>query len=304
MTVLEKRISRTQEYRRRAFARAFPRVELRVVTAVLMIVLGGIVQYIAVAGQRSKIEATKVDLTQEAREFVDEFERDIHQAGYPNCRQFNNAALCPNGTTYNDHRIAGGLVSVSSTQIVFEGDVDGDGVVDSVRYRLVDSAGNYPPAGTCPCTIQRSQVSEQDGNPLLVPPQLNPAWSQELTNVVNSGNPAGTAPYGGGLSISGTALFHGGSVTNDAYYAAVSTFKDFPVFSAYDQNGIVVALSPAVDISTPAGQQTLACPVVNISCIKSIRITINLLGSGTTGYDTKTFVRPVVTLVGNGRMDN
>ncbi len=302
MTVLEKRISHTREHNRRAFVRGFSLIELLVVTAVLMIVLGGIVQYIAVAAQRSKIEATKVDLTQEAREFVDEFERDIHQAGYPNCRQFNNAALCPNGATYNDHRIAGGLISVSSTQVVFEGDVDGDGFVDSVRYRLVDSAGNYPPAGTCPCTIQRSQVTKVDGNPLTG--QLASLWSQELTNVVNSGNPVGGALYGGGLSISGTALFHGGSVTNDAYYAAVSTFKDFPVFSAYDQSGNVVPLSPPVDISTPAGQQTLACPLANTSCIKSIRITINLLGSGTTGYDTKTFVRPVVTLVGNGRMDN
>jgi len=300
MTVLDKRISRTREHNRRAFARGFSLVELLVVTAVLMIVLGGIVQYIAVAGQRSKIEATKVDLTQEAREFVDEFERDIHQAGYPNCRQFNNAALCPNAATYNDQRIAGGLVYVSSTRIEFEGDVDGDGTVDSVQYRLVDSAGNSPPTGTCPCTIQRSQQPKGPGGPLA----QGTAWSQELTNVVNSGNPAGGAPYGGGLLISGTALFHGGSVTNDAYYAAVSTFKDFPVFSAYDQNGNVVPLSPFVDISTAAGQQTLACPVANTTCVKSIRITINLLGSGTTGYDTKTFVRPVVTLVGNGRMDN
>jgi len=268
-----------------------------------MTVLGGIVQYIAVASQRSKIESTKVDLTQEGREFIDEFERDIHQAGYPNCRQFNNALLCPNATTYNDHRIAAGLVSVSSTQIIFEGDVDGDGNVDSVRYQLLDSAGNPPgPGSTCPCTIQRSQVNKQDGNPLAVPPQLAPIWSQELQNVVNSGNPAGGAVYGGGLSISGTALFHGGTVTNNAYYAAVSSFKDYPVFSAYDQFGNPVTLPQ--DITTAGGQAILACSVANANCIKSIRITINLLGSGTTGYDTKTFVRPVATLVGSGRMDN
>src|SRR5713226_2646669 len=197
MTVLDKRISRTREHNRRAFARGFSLVELLVVTAVLVIVLGCIVQYIAVPAQLSKIEATKVDLTQEAREFVDEFERDIHQAGYPNCRQFNNALLCPNVTTNQDHRIAAGLVSVSSTQIIFEGDVDGDGNVDSVRYQLLDSANNVPgPGSTCPCTIQRSQVNKQDGNPLAVPPQLAPIWSQELQNVVNSGNPAGGAVYG------------------------------------------------------------------------------------------------------------
>jgi len=43
--------------------------------------------------QRSQAEQTKVDLTQEGREFVDEFERDLHQAGYPNCRMTGTAAL-------------------------------------------------------------------------------------------------------------------------------------------------------------------------------------------------------------------
>ena len=303
MTVLEKRISHTRQHSRRTLAGGFSLIELLIVTAVLLTVLGGIVQYIAVASQRSKIESTKVDLTQEGREFIDEFERDIHQAGYPNCRQFNNAALCPNATTYNDHRIAAGLVSVSSTRVIFEGDVDGDGTVDSVRYQLLDSAGNPPgPGSTCPCTIQRSQVNKQDGFPLTVPPQLTPVWSQELQNVVNSGNPVSPAVYGGGLSISGNVLFGGGAITNDAYYAAVSSFKDYPVFSAYDQFGNPVPLPQ--DITMPGAPTILACSVANTSCIKSIRITINLLGSGTTGYDTKTFVRPVATLVGTGRMDN
>ncbi len=299
MTTLEKRIPRIGRHCQRTLARGFSLIELLIVTAVLMVVLGGIVQYIAVASQRSKIESTKVDLSQEAREFVDEFERDIHQAGYPNCRQFNNAALCPNAATYPDKRIAAGLVSVSSTRIIFEGDVDGDGNVDSVQYRLVDSNLNPLTAGsTCPCTIQRSQVVKVDGSPLA----QGTSFSQELNNVVNSGNPAPGTVYGGGLSISGTALFRGGTVTNDAYYAAVSTFKDYPVFSAYDQTGAPVPLPQ--DISTAGGQAILQCPPNSISCIKSIRITINVLGSGTTGYDTKTFVRPVVTLVGTGRIDN
>jgi prepilin-type N-terminal cleavage/methylation domain-containing protein len=301
MSTLEKGIPLIRKHSQRNLARGFSLIELLIVTAVLMVVLGGIVQYIAVASQRSKIESTKVDLSQEAREFVDEFERDIHQAGYPNCRQFNNAALCPNAATYPDKRIAAGLVSVSSTKIIFEGDVDGDGNVDSVQYQLVDSALNPVTAGsTCPCTIRRSQIRKVQGDPQTG--QGAPQWSQELNNVVNSGTPTGSTVYGGGLSISGTALFRGGAVTNDAYYAAVSTFKDYPVFSAYDQTGLPVQLPQ--DISTPGGQTLLQCPPNSVTCIKSIRLTINLLGSGTTGYDTKTFVRPVVTLVGTGRMDN
>ncbi|PYX97548.1 MAG: hypothetical protein DMG71_02740 [Acidobacteria bacterium] len=135
-------------------SRGFSLVELMIVVAILGIVLGSVVRYIGVATQRSKVEQTKVDLSQEAREFVDEFERDIHQAGYPNCKMFNMT-----GTScvlqYNNPQIAAGLVSVDSTQVVFEGDIDGDGIVDSVWYRLLDSAGNFPPTGTCPCTIQR-----------------------------------------------------------------------------------------------------------------------------------------------------
>jgi type II secretory pathway pseudopilin PulG len=288
MTLFGETISRPEKGQRAAVG-GFSLIELLVVAAVLLVVLGGVVSYITIAVQRSKTEQTKVDLTQEGRSFVDEFERDIHQAGYPNCRMFNTGSNC--SAHFNDHTMAVGLVSVSNTQIVFEGDVDGNGNVDSVWYRLVDSAGNFPPAGTCPCTIQRGQITKVDGAPLS---QI-PLFSQELQWVVNSGVPAVGSIYGGGLPIAGNVLFGGGTQTNTAYYAAVTTFKDFPVFSAYDQNGATVTLP--VDITTAAGQQTLAT-------IKSVRLTINLLGSGTSGYDPKTGVRPTVTLVGNGRINN
>ena len=277
----------------------FSLIELLVVAAVLFVVLGGVVSYITVALQRSKTEQTKVDLTQEGRAFVDEFERDIHQAGYPNCRMFNTGSNC--SIHFNDHTMAVGLVSVSSTQIGFEGDVDGDGNVDSVWYRLVDSAGNFPPTGTCPCTIQRAQVNKVDSPPLSQIP-LPPLFSQQLQEVVNSGVPAAGSLYGGGLPIAGNVLFGSGSMTNTAYYAAVTTFKDFPVFSAYDESGNIVDL-PRV-ITTAADQPVLSCNSPTAPCIKSVRLTINLLGNGASGYDPKTGVRPVVTLVGNGRIDN
>ena len=297
MALVKKTISRRG--RGRAAIGGFSLIELLVVAAVLLVVLGGVVSYITIALQRSKTEQTKVDLTQEGRAFVDEFERDIHQAGYPNCRMFNTGSNC--SIHFNDHTMAVGLVSVSSTQIGFEGDVDGDGNVDSVWYRLVDSAGNFPPTGTCPCTIQRAQVNKADSPPLSQIP-LPPLFSQQLQEVVNSGVPAGGSLYGGGLPIAGNVLFGSGSMTNTAYYAAVTTFKDFPVFSAYDQSGNIVDL-PRV-ITTVADQPVLSCNSPTAPCIKSVRLTINLLGNGASGYDPKTGVRPVVTLVGNGRIDN
>lgn len=284
-------------------ARGFSLIELIVAATILVIVTGASVSYIAIAIQRSRAEQTAVDLSQEGREFVDEFERDIHQSGYPGCANFNNAGInnCATSATFNNANFAAGLVYVSSTQIIFEGDVDGDGIVDSVQYRLVDSDGNYPPSSTCPCTIQRSQVPKVAG--LSWPPtpyQQATNWSQMLQNVANSGVPATGATYGGGLPLAGNVL-HGG-MSNTAYYASVVTFKDFPVFSFYDQNGgwpqvSGVYIPLPLDNSTTANQQALAQ-------IKSIRLTINLLASATSGYDLKTGIRPIATLVGNGRRNN
>ena len=259
-------------------------------SVVLLVVVGASVNYITLVTQRNKTEQTKVDLSQEGREFVDEFERDLHQSGYPGCATFNTGNNCT--AHLNDATMAVNLALVSNTQIIFEGDVDGNGTVDSVQYRLVDSAGTFPPAGTCPCTLQRSQVVKVAG---VAPTAQATAFSQELQNVVNSGVPAPGSVYGNGLPIAGNVLFGGGMLTNTQYYAAVTTFKDFPVFSAYDQNGVPVTLPQ--DDTTAAGQQ-------NLASIKSIRLTINLLGSTTTGYDIKNKVRPVVTLVGDARRNN
>jgi hypothetical protein len=175
--------------------------------------------------------------------------------------------------------------------VIFEGDVNGDGLVDSVQYRLVDSNNNFPPSTTCPCTMQRSEVSKVNGT---APLAQATNFTQELQNVVNSGVPASGQVYGNGLNIAGNVLFANGTLTNTQYYAAVTTFKDSPVFAAFDQNGAPVTL-PA-DISTTAGQTTLAS-------IRSVRLTLNLLGSATTGYDMKTLARPVTSLVGNGRVN-
>ncbi len=277
-------------------SKGFSMVELSIVCAILVIVLGGVFTIISQVAQRSQAEQVKIDLTQSGRAFVDEFQRDLHQAGYPNCRLIATpgaATNCPpdytNLLVAQNSAVAAGLVSISNTQIAFEADVDGDGVVDTVWYRLVDQDNNYPPATNCPCTLQRSQMPKVNG---ILPLAQPTTFSQELQNVVNSGVVAGTAPYGTGLVISGNTAW---GASNTAYYAAITTFKDYPVFTAYDQNGTPVALP--LDLSTTAGQS-------NIPNIKSIRLTINLLASSVTGIDAKTNVRPVETLVGNVRLVN
>ncbi len=215
------------------------------------------------------------------------------------------AANCPadysNTTVWTSSTVAAGLAYLSNTQIIFEGDVDGNGTVDSVQYQLVDSAGNPALTGTCPCYIQRSQIQKVDGT---APLSQGTSWSQELQNVVNSGVPGVDAsgnplPYGGGLSISGSTAW---GATNTSYYAAISSFKDFPVFQAYDQFGNLVQLPQ--DITTSSGSAILNCGTTSTNCVKSIRLTINLLAPAATGVDMKTRVRPVMTLVGTARLVN
>jgi len=279
----------------------FTLLELMLVCAVLAIVLGSVFQGISTVIQRSQSEQNKVDLTQSAREFVDEFERDLHQAGYPNCRLVSTAGVnCPADTTQpavaSNSAVAVGLVYVDNTKIIFEGDMEGDGIVDSVEYKLVDVNGANPPL-SCPCTLQRSEIPKINGtSPWLQGPRT---FYQELQNVVNSGIPGGTNAWGGGAPITGNTAW---GATNTAYYAAISTFKDYPVFQAYDQFGNIVPMP--VDLSVPGSTQLMTCSVDSISCIKSIRLTINLLANATTGVDLQTRTRPVTTMVGSARLVN
>jgi prepilin-type N-terminal cleavage/methylation domain-containing protein len=276
--------------------RGFSLVELLVAMAVMLVILGAAFRYVTVATRRSAAEETKMDLTQQAREFVDEFERDLHQVGYPGCRLIAGAGGGYNcdspyqTSVYSNSKLAAGLVKVSSYQVILEGDVDGDGFVDSVQYRLVDSNGNPPtPGSTCPCSIQRSQRPKVNGDP--VSGQSTPIWSQELQNIVNSGNPGAGSVYGNGLPIAGNTMW---GQSNTSYYGAVTTFTDFPVFTAYDQNGQIITLPLTISTDGPAA----------LANIKSLRLTINLLANANNGYDQQTHIRPVMTLVGNGRIAN
>ena len=295
--------TKTSRQRSARWQVGFTLIELMIVCAVLAVVLGAVFQGVNTIIQRSQAEQVKVDLTQSGREFVDEFERDLHEAGYPNCRLVATAGVnCPADNSSpsaaavaSNPAVAVGLVYVDNTKIIFEGDIQGNGTVESIQYKLVDANGANPPA-SCPCTLQRSEANKIAALPWGQPP---PLFYQELQNVVNSGIPVGTNAYGGGAPITGNTAW---GTSNTAYYAAISTFKDYPVFQAYDQFGNIVQLP--VDLSVAGSTQKLTCSVDSISCIKSIRLTINLLANATTGTDLQNKVRPVSTLVGSARLVN
>ena len=136
--------------KRHSRQRGFTLIELLMVVLLLSIVVGAVFSQIERAQVRYRVEDQRVDLTQQEREFIDQFTRDLHQTGYPSAAMYGGI-----GTA---NQIALGLISLSSNDIVIEGDVDGDGAVDTVEYSYFDGSGWTGSApNPCPC-IRRSQV--------------------------------------------------------------------------------------------------------------------------------------------------
>jgi prepilin-type N-terminal cleavage/methylation domain-containing protein len=156
---------------RNRFQRGFSILELMIVLAILSVVTGGIFLQLQTAQQRVAAEQVKVDNFDEARDFVDQFFRDINQIGYPNGRM---ASFAP---TISDNRVAVGLVRIDNNAIWFEGDVSGSGVVQSVQY-MINGSGN------CALCLQRSQIAKAAGtNPLNQGP---PVWGTEVNDVITN----------------------------------------------------------------------------------------------------------------------
>ena len=196
----------------------FTLLELMIVVLIMGIISAGILSQMDTAQQRGSSEQVRLDNFQEARDFVDQFFRDINQIGYPNVRMVDTASLSwvpplTTQTTYswasqyiNDNRMAIGLVSIDANTVQFEGDMNGDGVVQSVIYQINGS-------GTCALCLQRSQVDKVSANPLTGQTQN---WGTEVNDVLSN-----------------------------------------PIFKYFKADGTQVTGLP-LDISTPAWAQTLA----------------------------------------------
>jgi prepilin-type N-terminal cleavage/methylation domain-containing protein len=196
----------------------FSLLEMMVVLLILGIVSAGLFVQIDNAQQRAFSEQVKLDNFQEARDFVDQFFRDINEIGYPNARMVDTTSLSwsPALTTQiaytwantyiNDNRLAMGLVKIDANEIQFEGDMNGNGVVQSVLY-MINGSGN------CSLCLQRSQTAKMSGNPLTGQTQN---WGTETNDVISN-----------------------------------------PIFSYFQANGTQITSLP-VDISTSGGAQIIA----------------------------------------------
>jgi prepilin-type N-terminal cleavage/methylation domain-containing protein len=159
--------------RRNEHERGFSLVEMLIVCAILATVTGGIFLQLNTAQQRIATEQVKVDNFDEARDFVDQFFRDINQIGYPSQRMLN---FSPAVTTSSPN-VAVGLVKVDSNSIWFEGDVYGTGVVQSVQYKINGST-------TCTLCLQRSSTPKVSGDPESG--QSTAVWGTEVNDVITS----------------------------------------------------------------------------------------------------------------------
>ncbi len=223
MRVMKMRLTDPKQWR------GFSLVELLLAVALLTIILGIVMNGMVQMQRRNSNEGLKVDTVQETRDFVDQMVRDVHNVGYP-----PSLLKTGNPTCVGNKDVSCGLVSFSSTQIVYEGDLDGTGTVYRVWVQL-----SAPASGKCPCILQRGVVKKED---FLASGTL-PTYFTEVNGVLNSGNGAGAATYSISLPGSGSYTSYG---TAD-------------VFVAYDVNaGLVAACGLPKDCSSIRSLQITA----------------------------------------------
>jgi len=215
-----------------AAARGYTLLELLISMFLLVTLAGAVFEQINQMQKKSGTEAMKLDLNQAAREFVDQTVRDLHMSGYPGPSMYSNPQ--------DPLRVAAGLVSVSPTQVLFEGDVNNDGTVYSVNIQYLASDPVNPANPNCPC-IRRSATQKISAD------SLHPA-----TAVAYAETPY-VLPPGTGSGQSGEDLF-----------------------TYYDQNGGQVLVGSGVDISVPAGTNTPSGASI-IASIKTVKINLSLV---------------------------
>jgi len=154
----------------------FTLLELMLVMLILSLIVGAVFSQMSDAQQRLSTEETRLGDFQEARDFVDQFFRDINQAGTPNIRMFDPTAITFSPPNVNDSRLAVGLVKIDVSTIAFEGSVNGTGTVQSVIYQVNGS-------GSCTVCLQRSQVDKVTGSSVT---GQGTNWGTEINDVTNN----------------------------------------------------------------------------------------------------------------------
>src|SRR5579859_1283387 len=244
----------------------FTLLEMMLAVAILTIVMGVVFSNEDMVQKRYNTEDAKTDMIQESREFVDQLTRDLEQAGFPAGDMYT---ATPADTSTSK---AVGLAAVSATDVIFEGDVNGDGTVWVVEYQL-DST-QY--SGKCPCKLKRSVVAKTAGTAAT---SVVPSFSTEVERVLNSAG--STSAY----------TLVGADAHSQAFDTLYSQYKTFPIFTFYDVSGNQIT----VPNDLTGANLTTGSNSVTLSDVHSIVVTVNVLARLP---DQQTQVYPAISLRG------
>jgi prepilin-type N-terminal cleavage/methylation domain-containing protein len=276
----------TARYRRQ---RGFSLIEMLVALFILSIVLAIVTQGIVDMQNRNNAVTQKVDATQQTRDYIDQMVRDIHNAGYPPAAIFSNPANpssppdCLTSANPPAANIACGVLSFSSTQVIYEADLDGTGTIYRIFLNLVPG-----PTGGCPCTLQRGVLQKAVA---LANPAALPTFYTEVNNVLNSGDGSWNDNCGLNAPSSSVALFAislGGPGNYNAY-ANADAFEGFQTNGCkfYDNAGLPTC-NAAAPYSNPG----------DCGNLRSIRITANV---ATAVPDPQSRIYGVSTIISRAR---
>jgi len=222
----------------------FSLIEMIIVVALLLVVTAIVFGNINSVRLRASVQKGGVESLQDARGAMELAARDVRNAGFPNQKMYAPQVLATMATNYVNgslyymsKRVAFGIVSVTDNTLLLEGDVNGDGQVEQVAYRLQPDPAFNTPNGQCPCVLQRNVMAKTSGTTAGSSYAAN--WDNMAGGIVNSGA-SPMSLYGSTVDTSGQTK------TLDTMFSA---YKSTPVFKvSYDAGGMVSAVTINLDV--------------------------------------------------------
>ena len=194
--------------------KGFSLVEMMMVVLILAILVGAMFRQIDRAQTRYSVETRKLDLTQQNRDLIDQFTRDLHQAGYPSPVTYGNRL------DLSSNRTAVGIWSISQKDLTMEADVDGSGVME-IAYHYDPTVGG---PNNCPCIMRASSAKIDGTMPWAQMP--NPVYYTQVQRVV-AGQPLFLAYSNSGTAIDlTTAKVLGSASLTDPTYQLLHTIRN------------------------------------------------------------------------------
>jgi prepilin-type N-terminal cleavage/methylation domain-containing protein len=191
----------------------FSLLEMMVVVLVLTVIMGAVFKSINISQRASRSQQIRLDLTQQAREFVDQITTDLRNSGYPYVRNMANGVVDLNNgnpapyntfTSAYDPSNAPGLIYVDNGSLWFSAALDGTAGAQAGTANVRIIRYDYVAAGlNCPC-LRRTEFARNGGDPLADAQNPGQAVAQlEIQGVQNGvpGNPIFTVYDAAGNAI-------------------------------------------------------------------------------------------------------